>query len=243
MIENALGVLDVALAAAEPGRGASYFVPSKGRGELVLVTTPDGNAGQYRAFIDLVIDKESGTRADPAVFLDVQQGVSWFRVDGYSVVNDKEILELFNGSLAALEGDVETWDVAYNPNGGSNKHVPEMQEAAFEVAKNKPGAVVAPAILAIKLKKTKFNRVIGKHLTEFWANNPHLTFEYKRDDRYLVRYLYQGKPKFTEKVAESLRQKAAAESPEFLSLCRDYLQQMRAFSARTARVAYKFNDE
>ena len=243
MIENALDILDVALAAAEPGRGSQYFVPSKERGGLVIVTTPDDDASRYRAFIDTVIDKESGTRANPATFLDKQQGAAWYRVDGYAVVGDKRLLELFNGSSAALDGAVETWHVAYDPNGGSNKHIPEFWGETFETAKRRPGVIVAPAILAVKLRKSMFNRTISKHLQTFWVGSQHLTSEHKRDDMYLVRYLYQGKPKFTEKTAATMAQHVASESSDFLSLCQDYLQQLRVFSARTARVAYKFNDE
>ena len=243
MIENALDVLDVALAAAEPGRRSGYFVPSKSRGELVLVTTPDGYVQRYQEFIDLVIDKESGVRAQPSEFVDSQQGMSWFRVDGYAVVGDKRLLELFDGASADLAGAVETWNVAYDPNGGSNKHVLESMTEVFDDVKNKPGVVVAPAILAVKLRATRFNRVIAKHLQEFWRDSVHLSYEYKRDDMYLVRYLYAGKPKFTPKSAATMAQLAESGSAKFLSLCQDYLQQMRLFSARTARVAYKFNDE
>lgn len=171
MIENALDVLDVALAAAEPGRRSGYFVPSKSRGELVLVTTPDGYVQRYQEFIDLVIDKESSVRAQPSEFVDSQQGMSWFRVDGYAVVGDKRLLELFDGASADLAGAVETWNVAYDPNGGSNKHVLESLTEVFDDVKNKPGVVVAPAILAVKLRATRFNRVIAKHLQEFWRDS------------------------------------------------------------------------
>lgn len=238
MIENALGLVDSALAAAEPGDGAGQVLVAKGSSVGWLLHLPASFEGRsVQDFVTKVFDSYGHSAPNFSYVTSGARGI-W-----YEIIGSTSMVDRFQGSLVAVDPEVHTEKVLYVPKIG---HVRDRYARDYEELKKQPGAVEFDGYAYMKVRRSEFNKALSILMYSNDVPGVHrLTFESvgPADDYGLAASLFPGQnPRITEKMLPDLAKRMEALKADMRDQAAQVVEFCRGISAHNAVRAYKLLD-